>query len=89
MITEGCKIVAAGSGWLAQLVRAPALHAGCRGFESLTAHHLTKQTVDSKCIHIKTNDLRGIWNVRRERYVRLIAPCTALLPYKKGRTLQS
>jgi hypothetical protein len=26
-------------GRLAQLVRAPALQAGCRGFESLTAHH--------------------------------------------------
>ena len=25
-------------GWLAQLVRAPALHAGGRGFESLTTH---------------------------------------------------
>ena len=30
----------AGDGRLAQLVRAPALQAGCRGFESLTAHHL-------------------------------------------------
>ena len=28
------------NGRLAQLVRAPALQAGCRGFESLTAHHL-------------------------------------------------
>src|SRR5271170_5924091 len=28
------------SGRLAQLVRAPALQAGCRGFESLTAHHV-------------------------------------------------
>ena len=27
-------------GRLAQLVRAPRLHRGCRGFESLTAHHL-------------------------------------------------
>ncbi len=27
------------NGLLAQLVRAPALQAGCRGFESLTAHH--------------------------------------------------
>src|SRR6266702_1528927 len=27
------------NGRLAQLVRAPALQAGCRGFESLTAHH--------------------------------------------------
>src|SRR5580698_7200271 len=26
-------------GRLAQLVRAPRLHRGCRGFESLTAHH--------------------------------------------------
>src|SRR6185437_9969434 len=30
---------AAQRGRLAQLVRAPALQAGCRGFESLTAHH--------------------------------------------------
>ena len=30
------------NGRLAQLVRAPALQAGCRGFESLTAHHLFK-----------------------------------------------
>ena len=28
------------SGRLAQLVRAPALQAGCRGFESLTAHQI-------------------------------------------------
>ena len=28
------------NGRLAQLVRAPALQAGCRGFESLTAHHI-------------------------------------------------
>src|SRR3954452_4542007 len=28
-------------GRLAQLVRAPRLHRGCRGFESLTAHHST------------------------------------------------
>ena len=26
-------------GRIAQLVRAPALQAGCRGFESLSAHH--------------------------------------------------
>ncbi len=30
-------------GRLAQLVRAPALQAGCRGFESLTAHHSSKK----------------------------------------------
>ena len=29
------------TGRLAQLVRAPALQAGCRGFESLTAHQNT------------------------------------------------
>jgi hypothetical protein len=29
-------------GRLAQLVRAPALHAGGQGFESLTAHHFSK-----------------------------------------------
>ena len=30
------------SGRIAQLVRAPALHAGCRGFESLFAHRITR-----------------------------------------------
>ena len=30
------------SGRIAQLVRAPALQAGCRGFESLSAHHLLR-----------------------------------------------
>jgi len=35
----GRVVEAKGSGLLAQLVRAPALQAGCRGFESLTAHH--------------------------------------------------
>lgn len=30
---------AGGHGRLAQPARAPALHAGCRGFESLIAHH--------------------------------------------------
>ena len=31
-------------GRLAQLVRAPALQAGSRGFESLTAHHIQNQS---------------------------------------------
>ena len=35
-------------GRLAQLVRAPALHAGCRGFESLTAHFLVWQALRLK-----------------------------------------
>src|SRR6202451_4075373 len=35
-------------GRLAQLVRAPALQAGCRGFESLTAHHSFECPVDPK-----------------------------------------
>ena len=38
MMTEGRKRFFAARGRLAQLVRAPALQAGCRGFESLTAH---------------------------------------------------
>ena len=33
-------------GRLAQLVRAPALQAGCRGFESLTAHHKSPVRAD-------------------------------------------
>ena len=35
----GVATSASRSGRLAQLVRAPALQAGSRGFESLTAHH--------------------------------------------------
>ena len=35
-------------GWLAQLVRAPALQAGCRGFESLTAHQKDIYAVQSR-----------------------------------------
>ena len=31
-------------GWLAQLVRVPALHAGGRRFESCTAHHFIAKT---------------------------------------------
>ena len=39
IMTEGRNGSHARRGRLAQLVRAPALQAGCRGFESLTAHH--------------------------------------------------
>ena len=39
MMTEGRFSVLNHWGRLAQLVRAPALQAGCRGFESLAAHH--------------------------------------------------
>ena len=39
-------------GRLAQLVRAPALQAGCRGFESLTAHQNTSEiTENSRELH--------------------------------------
>jgi hypothetical protein len=41
MIAEGRFRPSAVRGRLAQLVRAPALQAGSRGFESLTAHHLS------------------------------------------------
>jgi hypothetical protein len=37
----GSSLVFARCGRLAQLVRAPALQAGCRGFESLTAHQIS------------------------------------------------
>jgi hypothetical protein len=88
MMTEGRNGSHAKRGRLAQLVRAPALQAGCRGFKSLTAHHLTKQVIDSKRIHLKTNNLCKKLIVRRVRPVRLITPRTALLPYNTGRTLQ-
>lgn len=39
--TAKVRPVARRSGLLAQLVRAPRLHRGGRGFESLTAHPLT------------------------------------------------
>jgi hypothetical protein len=39
MATETPISVATAWGRLAQLVRAPALHAGCRRFESVTAYH--------------------------------------------------
>ena len=49
----------AAKGRLAQLVRAPALQAGCRGFESLTAHHyFPKRSFDT---------------IARERLQRLIS----------------
>ena len=38
-------------GRLAQLVRAPALQAGSRGFESLTAHQICIELIDFKTIY--------------------------------------
>ena len=35
---QGASLLSAVDGRLAQLVRAPRLHRGCRGFESLSVH---------------------------------------------------
>ena len=46
-------------GRLAQLVRAPALQAGCRGFESLTAHHHLVRTSNNIKRRANSNKCRG------------------------------
>jgi hypothetical protein len=43
------------SGRLAQLVRAPALQAGSRGFESLTAHHIYFIVIKNQSLTILEN----------------------------------
>jgi hypothetical protein len=48
-------------GRLAQLVRAPALQAGCRGFESLTAHQISIQdSPRGSNKHHKTPEIIGV-----------------------------
>jgi 4-alpha-glucanotransferase len=46
---NGNRRVLARSGRLAQLVRAPALQAGGRRFESCTAHHIVPQSIETIC----------------------------------------
>ena len=47
----GRDMVSTGSGPVAQLVRAPRLHRGCRGFESLRAHPLEKNRPDKRDVN--------------------------------------
>jgi hypothetical protein len=53
------SVVRRNRGRLAQLVRAPALQAGCRGFESLTAHQPSFQDQENKGKSSYDNHLAG------------------------------
>jgi hypothetical protein len=61
MMKQGLLVASRLSGRLAQLVRAPALQAGSRGFESLTAHHMKSRDIlqpnDHASNACKTNSL--------------------------------